>query len=115
MFYFKPCLTSWIYFLKSSIYLIQQVAIVLLTVVAAVAADTYGYDKSYKPAAVYATPVYTKPVYKEQSYAKETTYEAPKEVYEPVYKTTTYSAAPAYKPSYNSYKEESYVMIINSF
>jgi len=92
----------------------QQVAIVLLAVVAAVAADTYGYDKSYKPA-VYATPVYTKPVYKEQSYAKETTYEAPKEVYEPVYKTATYSAAPAYKPSYNSYKEESYVMIINSF
>ena len=108
--------------------LFEQVAIVLLAVVAAVAADTY--EKNYKPV-VYAAPVYTKPavytvpaytskpVYnKEQSYAKETTYdayEAPKEVYvakEPVYKAAAYSAAPAYKPSYNSYKEESYVIAI---
>ena len=107
--------------------LFEQVAIVLLAVVAAVAADTY--EKNYKPV-VYAAPVYTKPavytvpaytskpvyINKEQSYAKETTYdayEAPKEVYvakEPVYKAAAYSAAPAYKPSYNSYKEESYVI-----
>ena len=42
-----------------------QVAIILLAVVAAVAAESYGYDKSYKPAA-YAAPAYSKPAYKEE-------------------------------------------------
>jgi hypothetical protein len=42
-----------------------QVAIVFLAVVAAVAADSYGYDKSYKPA-TYSAPAYTKPAYKEE-------------------------------------------------
>ena len=48
-----------------SFYVSLKVAIVLLAVVAAVAAESYGYDKSYKPAA-YAAPAYSKPAYKEE-------------------------------------------------
>ena len=48
-----------------------QVAIILLAVVAAVAAESYGYDKSYKPAA-YAAPAYSKPAY--SSYKDEYAY-----------------------------------------
>ena len=42
-----------------------KVAIVLLAVVAVVAAESYGYEKAYKPAA-YAAPAYNKPAYKEE-------------------------------------------------
>jgi len=47
------------------ILILFKVAIVLLAVVAAVAAESYGYDKSYKPA-TYAAPAYNKPAYKEE-------------------------------------------------
>ena len=50
---------------------IQQVAIVLLAVVAAVAADSYGYNKSYKPTTTYAAPAYKPTTYSAPAYKEE--------------------------------------------